>query len=165
MRQPVNPRNHDIREFILGAILVLVTQIVLGIFSIALIVGMIGVIDTLHISTPDVSYIPPPYASLLAIAGSPFLFIGITQIAYLAPIIAYFAERRRHEVNKGILFGAIVTLLINSACFASPNVLSVTVYIGIGTYGILALIIAIALLISGTIGWFGVKWVNRSRPK
>jgi hypothetical protein len=161
MRQSPNPRNHAIREFILGAILVLVTQIVLGIFSIALIVGMIGVIDTFHISIPDVSYIPIPYASLLAIAGSPFLFIGITQIAYLAPIIAYFAERRRHEVNKGILFGAIVTLLLNSACFATPGILNTTMYIGIGTYPTLALIIAIALLISGTIGWLGVLRVRR----
>jgi hypothetical protein len=158
MRQLPNPRNHAIREFMLGAILVLAIQFIVGLLTIVLIIGMIGVIDTFHIPTPD--------ASLVTIASSPFLFIGITQIAYLVPLFAYLAERRKHEVNKGILLGAIVTFLINSACFASPGMLEAITIIGIGPYNRLALAIAIALLISGTIGWLGVKRVNRSRyPK
>jgi hypothetical protein len=155
MRQPPNPRNQAIREFILGAILVLALQIIVGVLSFILILGMMGVINTFHIPTPD--------ASLVAIAGSPFLFIGITQIAYLAPLFTYFARRGRREVSKGILLGAIVTFLLNSACFASPGILYTTSVLGLPTYGSLALRIAIALLISGTIGWLGVKWVNRSR--
>jgi hypothetical protein len=155
MRQSPNPRNNAILEFVLGAILVLAIQLIVGVLTIGLIFGMMGVINTLRIPTPD--------ASLIAIVGSPSLFIGITQIAYLAPLFTYFTRRGRREVSKGILLGAIVTLLLNSACFATPGILNTTMYIGIGTYATLALIIAIALLISGTIGWLGVKWVNRSR--
>jgi uncharacterized BrkB/YihY/UPF0761 family membrane protein len=157
MRQPPNPRNNAILEFILGAILVLAIQLIVGVLTIVLIFGMAGVINSFHIPTPD--------ASLVAIAGSPFLFIGITQIAYLAPLFTYFTRRGRREVSKGILLGAIVTFLLNSACFASPEILSVTSTLGLPTYGSLALRIAIALLISGTIGWLGVKRVSRSGPQ
>jgi hypothetical protein len=154
MRQAPNPRNNAILEFILGMILVLAIQLIVVVLTIGLIFGMMGVINTLRIPTPD--------ASLIAIAGSPSLFIGITQIAYLAPLFTYFAQRGRREVSKGILLGAIVTFLLNSACFASPGILSMTGVLGLPTYGSLALAITTALLISGAIGWFGVKWVNRS---
>jgi hypothetical protein len=155
MRQSPNPRNHAIREFILGAILVLAMQVIVGVLSFILILGMIGVINNFRIPTPD--------ATLIGMAGSPFLFIGITQIAYLAPLFIYFTQRGRHEVSKGILLGAIVTFLLNSACFASLGMIEATATMGMGTYGSLVLRIAIALLISGTIGWLGVKWVQRSR--
>jgi hypothetical protein len=157
MRQPVNPRNHAIREFILGAILLLGIQLMVCLLSIVLIFGMSGIINTFNIATSD--------ASLIAIAGSLFIFMGITQIAYLAPLLAYFAQRGRREVNKGILLGAIVTFLLNSACFASPGILLTTTTLGMRTYASIALASAIALLISSTIGGLGVKWVNRSRPQ
>jgi hypothetical protein len=153
MRQPSNPRNHAIREFILGAILVMAIQVIVGVLSFILILGMAGVINTFRIPTPD--------ASLVTIAGSPFLFIGITQIAYLAPLFIYFSQRGRREVSKGILLGAIVTFLLNSACFASPGMIEATATMGIGTYGRLALVVAIALLIAGTIGCLGVLRVRR----
>jgi hypothetical protein len=155
MRQPPNPRNQAIREFLLGAILVLALQIIVGVLTVILIYGTIAIVSILKLNNP--SSLP------ILLGGAPTLFIGVTQIAYLAPLFAYFAQRGRREVSKGILLGAIVTLLVNSACYATPGILYITQYIGIGTYAVLAQIIAIALLISGTIGWLGVKWVNRSR--
>jgi hypothetical protein len=156
MGQPHNPRNHAIREFILGAILVLAIQIIVVVLSAIFIYASIGVVNVLKIDHPN--------SLPLILGGAPTFFIGVTQIAYLAPLFAYFAQRGRREVSKGILLGAIVTLLLNSACFASPGILYTTQYIGIGTYAVLALAIAIALLISGAIGWLGVKWIQRSRP-
>jgi hypothetical protein len=156
MRQPPNPRNQAIREFILGAILVLALQIIVGVLTVILIYGTIAIVSVFRIQ--------PNGPLLVLIPSAPSLFIGVTQIAYLAPLFAYFAQRGRREVSKGILLGAIVTLLLNSACYATPGILSTTQYIGIATYAALAQIIAIALLISGTIGWLGVKWVQRSRP-
>jgi hypothetical protein len=155
MRQPPNPRNQAIREFILGAILVLAIQIIVGVLTVILIYGAIAIVSILQIRTPS--------NLLIVIMGAPTLFIGITQIAYLTPLFAYFAQRGRREVSKGILLGAIVTFLLNSACFASPGILYSTGLLGLGTYGSLALAIAISLLIAGTIGWLGVQWVNRSR--
>jgi hypothetical protein len=154
MRQPPNPRNHAIREFILGTILVLAIQIIVVLLSMLLIYGAIAIVSILKLNNQG--------SLPILLGGAPTLFIGVTQIAYLAPLFAHFTQRGRREVSKGILLGAIVTLLLNSACFATPGILNTTMYIGIGTYATLALIIAIALLISGTIGWLGVKRVNRS---
>jgi uncharacterized BrkB/YihY/UPF0761 family membrane protein len=153
MRQP--PRNNPILEFILGIVLTIALQVIAIVLGILLIYGSIAVINALRLRPND--------ALPIIIPGSPALFIGVTQIAYLAPIYAYFAKRRRQEVGKGILMGAIVTLLLNSSCF-SQNVYAVNNYLGIKTYHAFAQIVVIALLISGTIGWLGVKWVNRSRP-
>lgn len=153
MRQ--SPRANPILEFILGIVLTIALQVIAIVLSILLIYGSIAVINVLQLRPND--------ALPVIIAGAPALFIGVTQIAYLAPIYAYFAKRGRYEVGKGILLGAIVTLLLNSACFATPGMIYTTSYIGIQTYADLAKVSAIALLISGTIGWLGVKWVNRSR--
>lgn len=48
----------------------------------------------------------------------PIAALSLTQSIYLIPAYIYFARKHRHEVGKGILLGAIATLLINGACFA-----------------------------------------------
>jgi uncharacterized BrkB/YihY/UPF0761 family membrane protein len=150
MRQP--PSANPIREFILGIVLTIALQVIAIILGILLIYGSIAVINALQLR--------PNSALPVIITGAPALFIGITQIAYLAPLYAYFAKRRRQEVGKGILLGAIVTLLINGSCFAQ-SVYVVKNYLGINTYYAFVQIVAIALLISGTIGWLGVLRVRR----
>jgi uncharacterized BrkB/YihY/UPF0761 family membrane protein len=152
MRQ--SPKNNPILEFILGIILTIALQVIAFVLGILLIYGSIALISALQLGPND--------ASPVIIAGAPALFIGITQIAYLAPIYAYFAKRGRQEVGKGIILGAIVTLLLNSSCF-SQSIYAVNNYLGIKTYHAFAQIVVITLLISGTIGWLGVKWVNRLR--
>jgi uncharacterized BrkB/YihY/UPF0761 family membrane protein len=153
MRQ--SPRANPILEFILGIVLTIALQVIAIVLGILLIYGSIAVINVLQLRPND--------ALPVIITGAPALFIGVTQIAYLAPIYAYFAKRGRYEVGKGILLGAIVTLLLNGSCFAQ-SVYVVNNYLGIQTYHAFAQIVAIALLISGTIGWLGVQWVQRSRP-
>jgi hypothetical protein len=46
-----------------------------------------------------------------------FYWIGIAQFAYLIPVMLVFWRRRRFEMVKGIAIGAILTILVNSACF------------------------------------------------
>jgi uncharacterized BrkB/YihY/UPF0761 family membrane protein len=150
MRQP--PRANPILEFILGIILTITLQIIAMISAVLLIYGSIAIINVFRLRPND--------ALPVIITGAPALFIGITQIAYLAPLYAYFAKRRRQEVGKGILLGAIVTLLINGSCFAQ-SVYVVKNYLGINTYHAFVQIVAIVLLISGTIGWLGVLRVRR----
>jgi formate-dependent nitrite reductase membrane component NrfD len=106
MRQ--RPNANPILEFILGMILVLAIQIIVVVLSIALIYGSIAVINLLRIQAP--STLP------ILITGAPTFFIGVTQIAYLVPLCAYFANRRRYEVSKGIIVAAIVTLLPDWLC-------------------------------------------------
>ena len=77
MRQPPNPRNHAIREFILGAILVLAIQVIVGVLDGILFYGTIAIVSVFRIQTNSPLFILMPTA--------PALFIGITQIAYLAP--------------------------------------------------------------------------------
>jgi uncharacterized BrkB/YihY/UPF0761 family membrane protein len=153
MRQP--PRANPILEFILGIILTIALQVIAIVLGILLIYGSIAIINVLRLRPND--------ALPVIVAGAPALFIGITQIAYLAPLYAYFAKRRRQEVGKGILLGAIVTLLLNGSCFAQ-SVYVVNNYLGIKTYHAFAQIVVITLLISGTIAWLGVRQVQRSRP-
>jgi hypothetical protein len=51
--------------------------------------------------------------------GMPYFFLGITQIAYVLPAHGYFAQKQRPEVCKGLIVSAIITLLVNGACFMS----------------------------------------------
>jgi hypothetical protein len=46
-----------------------------------------------------------------------FYYIGITQFVYLIPVMVFFGWRRRFEVLKGMAIGAILTILVNGACF------------------------------------------------
>jgi uncharacterized BrkB/YihY/UPF0761 family membrane protein len=153
MRQP--PRANPILEFILGIVLTIVLQIIAIIIAVLLIYGSIAVINAFRLRPND--------ALPVIVAGAPALLIGITQIAYLAPLYAYFTKRGRKEVGKGIILGAIVTFLLNSSCF-SQSVYVVINYLGIKTYHAFAQIVVIALLISSMIAWLGVKQVQRSRP-
>jgi hypothetical protein len=43
--------------------------------------------------------------------------IGIAQFVYLIPVMLFFWRRRRFEMIKGIAIGAILTILVNGACF------------------------------------------------
>jgi hypothetical protein len=98
-----NPHKFD---FSCGLVLVLALHIVFGILWF--------MIASLLITT--IPFFQGNYNFLLL--GFPLFFLGITQIAYLIPAYAYFANKQRHEVGKGIICSAVLTLFINSACFA-----------------------------------------------
>jgi Na+/proline symporter len=44
--------------------------------------------------------------------------LGITQFFYLIPAVLIFREKQRFEVVKGISIGAMLTILVNGACFS-----------------------------------------------
>jgi hypothetical protein len=152
MQQPT--KKNPIIEFILGIILTIALHVIVIILSITLFYSTIALISVLRLN---------PDKSLVLILWAPTLFIGVTQIIYLAPLCAYFTKRGRNEVGKGIILGAIVTLLVNSSCF-SENIYDFKAYLGIKTYHSFAQIVVAALLISATVSWLGVKQVQRSRP-
>ena len=43
--------------------------------------------------------------------------IGITQLVYVIPACIYYRRRRRFNLVKGIIIGAILTALLNGGCF------------------------------------------------
>lgn len=47
----------------------------------------------------------------------PFLFVGVTQVAYLGPAAALAFSMKRHRTLTGILIVAGITFLLNAACF------------------------------------------------
>jgi Na+/proline symporter len=46
------------------------------------------------------------------------VWLGITQLIYLIPVVLIFRRKQRSEVVKGISIGAILTILMNGACFS-----------------------------------------------
>jgi hypothetical protein len=80
----------------------------------------------------------------------PIATLSLTQIIYLIPAYIYFTRKQRPEVVKGISLGAIITLLINGACFAQ-----------MGTFGIGGvapqLLIVVIVIVIGLIGWLIIQ--------
>ncbi len=82
----------------------------------------------------------------------PIAIIGITQIIYLIPAYIHFTRKQRPEVGKGIILGAIVTLLINGSRFA------------MGTFGVgggAPQLLIVGIVIAITIGLIGYLLVTR----
>jgi hypothetical protein len=46
-----------------------------------------------------------------------FQSIGIAQFVYLIPVMLVYQRRGRFEMIKGIAIAAILTILVNGACF------------------------------------------------
>ena len=47
----------------------------------------------------------------------PLLFIGLSQLVYVVPAVIKTKRRGLTETSKGIILAAIVTFLLNAACF------------------------------------------------
>jgi hypothetical protein len=50
-------------------------------------------------------------------AGMHFLYIGATQFIYLIPLTIYLIIKRKYSLIQGLIVGAILTILLNSACW------------------------------------------------
>jgi hypothetical protein len=98
----MNPRNsHPIRDFIGGLLLV----ITLHSLFLGLLLWVIG--PAIGGSNPTAEGI-----WLAMLVG-----IGASQWLYLGPALLYFQLKRRTEVVKGLLLGALLTILLNGSCF------------------------------------------------
>ncbi len=104
MNQP-NPKTT--RDFIGGLVLVLLLHI-------AFTIVWFGISALLTLVFP---FFNRDYNSLLLFI--PIAALSLTQVVYLIPAYIHFTRKHRPEVGKGIILGAIVTLLINGACFSS----------------------------------------------
>jgi hypothetical protein len=88
-----------------------------------------------------------------------FLFmllgVGLTQLLYVGPAILYFQGRRRSEVVKGLLLGALLTILLNGGCFILPGMAQL---VGLGSTQIqffIALLVGLVILVA--IGLYCLK--------
>jgi hypothetical protein len=96
-----NSNSHPIRDFIGGLLLVMT----LHSLFLGLMLWVVGpVIGSANSATEDVW--------LFLLVG-----IGLSQWLYLGPAILYFQLKRRSEVVKGLLLGALLTILLNGSCF------------------------------------------------
>jgi hypothetical protein len=80
--------------------------------------------------------------------------IWIIQFLYLIPIVRYYRYKKRWETVKGISIGAILTILLNSACYGPAPA-------GIKSFPIIA---ALALMIALMLITF-YAFNRRSRPR
>lgn len=54
---------------------------------------------------------------LLIFVPISYFFIGIVQIVYLVPAVAFAFAVKRVGIGQGLLIGGAVTFLLNAACF------------------------------------------------
>lgn len=54
---------------------------------------------------------------LQGIAGYAAVGISLSQLLYAVPLIIYFRRRRRFNAAKGVVIGAVITVLLNGGCF------------------------------------------------
>ncbi|MEL6158777.1 MAG: hypothetical protein AAFQ40_04940 [Cyanobacteria bacterium J06623_5] len=57
------------------------------------------------------------WQDLFGIALGAFLFIGVTQLFYVGPLMLICHSRRRHSLAKGVVIGALITAFLNGSCF------------------------------------------------
>ncbi len=90
----------------------------------------------------------------------PLLFIGIVQFVYLLPIYIFFARKHRREVCKGLIVGAVATVLLNAFPF-------ILVPLTDGTGTVLGVLTTIGMLALGPliVGTIGVVLINRFIPR
>jgi hypothetical protein len=61
-----------------------------------------------------IAVLPVGFGVALGIA---ILAIGVVQLLYVVPTYLYLRKKERRGVAKGLLVGASITLLLNSACW------------------------------------------------
>ena len=104
-------QSNNTRSFIRGILLII------GIHIIVTIVGT--AIFTI------ISMILPQLPSTLALFANniitalllAFFGIGITQLIYVVPAIVILQRRQRYEMMKGVITAAVITALLNGACY------------------------------------------------
>jgi Na+/proline symporter len=53
----------------------------------------------------------------LIVAAAAVLFIGVSQLLYIVPAVVIARRRGRPGLAKGLIIGAALTFLLNSACW------------------------------------------------
>ena len=46
------------------------------------------------------------------------MFLGVSQLLYILPAIAFYKHNKRDDYVKGLIIGASITFLLNASCLA-----------------------------------------------
>jgi hypothetical protein len=104
-------RNHPSDSLILGIVLTVALHIVALIVYVLAIV-LLGAIAS-SLSYPAILQpIIGKYNFLL-----PLLFPGISQLVYIVPFAVWLWRLGRLELMKGVIIAAVITFLLNGACY------------------------------------------------
>ena len=61
--------------------------------------------------------IAPLFEEIFIVLLFAFLGISITQLLYVVPLIFWTSAKGRYDTMKGVIIGAVITLLLNGGCF------------------------------------------------
>jgi hypothetical protein len=109
----MNPalRKNDLLEVISGILLVC------GMHIFAIVAGISIILGTNTVSTwggaVQMLSAPITYFSMLAL-----ILLGLTQFIYIVPLSAWLREQRKIALRRGVLTGAMFTVLLNSGYLA-----------------------------------------------
>lgn len=107
----MQPR-HEINEIILGIFLLLGMHIA-GFIVIFFLLFLLSIIN---------SYIPSSIINYLISQYRFFIWLfspGLTQIIYVIPLVLRLKRQQRWGLMKGVIIGAVLTALLNGACWLS----------------------------------------------
>ena len=89
----------------------------------------------------------------------PILLIGVVQIVYLLPAYLFFAKKQRREVCKGLIVGAVTTVLLNFFPLILVPLTNGTVN------AFLSLWVGATALVPLIVGTIGILIINRFIPR
>ncbi len=88
--------------------------------GILLLIGMhLALLLLISLALFILSVIPTPFSSdykWLPLVFIPF-GIGISQLVYVIPVSLWLRQRRQFGLMKGVIIGAVITALLNGACW------------------------------------------------
>jgi hypothetical protein len=100
-------RKSDFLEVFLGVLLTW------GMHALAIITGIFIILGTNAMSTlggaVQMLSAPVTYFSILAL-----LLLGATQFVYIVPVSAWLYEQQKTSLRRGVLMGALFTVLLNA---------------------------------------------------
>jgi len=65
----------------------------------------------------SISQVLPQSEELFIILFFAFFGIGITQLLYVIPLALWTRSKGRFDTMKGVIIGAVITVLLNGGCF------------------------------------------------
>lgn len=109
-------RRSEIQNILIGIVLLVVCHL-----AYLMLVGLLlwlFPVDFFSSSSQSQSWSDP----LIALMTYSTFVIGLVQILYVLPLCLWLSRRRRFSTVKGVIIGAVITLLLNGSCFVFLDV-------------------------------------------
>lgn len=100
---------NQVQQIILGSSVVIIINAVIS--AICIYIAMQAY--AYAYSIPNQTFIGVIFTVALVIVAA----IGIIQLIYVIPIIIWSRRRERFALMKGVIIGAVITALVNGACY------------------------------------------------